>query len=98
MKKTQPPLYVYACATCAAATPDGIPVDIREGDVWAGDDPLVLSRPGLFSPEPIGPRFPRRTVAPEAASVIDDAWRAWLMHRPAGPDGRHQRAPSVLAR
>ena len=59
MKKIiNPPLYVYAVATCATATPDGIPVSLREGDVWAGDDPLVLSRPGLFSDQPIAPRFP----------------------------------------
>ena len=63
MKK--PPLYVYAVADCAAGL-DGIIVNLREGDVWAGDDPLVLSRPGLFSDTPPGPRFPRRTVAPEA--------------------------------
>ena len=64
MKKTQP-LYVYATADCAAGL-DGIIVNLREGECWAGDDPLVLSRPGLFCAEPPGPRFPRRTVAPEA--------------------------------
>jgi hypothetical protein len=53
---------VYAVATCASSTDDGIGVNLREGDVWAADDPFVRSHPGLFSDEPPGPRFPLRTV------------------------------------
>jgi hypothetical protein len=55
--------YVYVSGTCGTATPDGLTVDLREGDVWAADDPLVLARPGLFSETPPPPYFPRRTVA-----------------------------------
>jgi|GEM_PF-4553392 len=54
--------FVYAVATCGTATADGIGVVLREGDVWAADDPLVLLRPGLFADEPPAPNFPRRTV------------------------------------
>jgi hypothetical protein len=54
--------FVYSTATCATANSDGIGVDLREGDVWAADDPLVLARPGLFADFPPGPNFPRRTV------------------------------------
>ena len=53
---------VFSTATCATATADGIGVDLREGDCWAADDPLVLARPGLFSDTPPAPNFPRRTV------------------------------------
>ena len=66
MKKTPNP-YVYACATCGTATADGLGVDLREGDVWAGDDPLVRDKPGLFCSEPPRPHFPRRSVAVEGA-------------------------------
>ena len=55
--------FVFATASCGTATADGLTVNLREGDVWAADDPLVLARPGLFSTEPPAPRFPRRTVA-----------------------------------
>jgi hypothetical protein len=58
-------MYVYAVATCGTGTPDTVPVMLREGDVWAADDPLVLARPGLFSDEPPAPNFPRRTVRAE---------------------------------
>lgn len=53
---------VYATATCATATADGIGIVLREGDVWAADDPAVLAHPGLFSDTPPAPNFPRRTV------------------------------------
>ena len=59
------PDLVYASADCAASTNDGIPVTVREGDVWAADDPFVIARPSLFSTEPPGPNFHRRTVAVE---------------------------------
>ena len=59
--------FMYAVATCGTATVDGIGIDLREGDVWAADDPLVRDKPGLFCPEPPGPRFPRRSVAVEGA-------------------------------
>jgi hypothetical protein len=54
---------VYASATCAAATADGIPVTLVEGEPWASDDPFVVARPEFFSASPPGPAFPRRTVA-----------------------------------
>ena len=67
MKKITPDPYVYATGTCAAATADGMPVDLREGDVWAADDAFVLARPEFFAGTPPGPRFPRRSVAVEGA-------------------------------
>jgi hypothetical protein len=54
--------FVYATATCGTATTDGIGVNVREGDVWAAEDDLVLTHPGLFSDTPPAPNFPRRTV------------------------------------
>ena len=54
--------FVFSTATCGTATADGIGIDLREGDVWAADDPLVLARPGLFSDTSPAPNFPRRTV------------------------------------
>jgi hypothetical protein len=66
-KNDAPVKVVFATATCGTATVDGIGVNIREGDVWAADDPICLARPGLFSDTPPAPNFPRRTVAiPEA--------------------------------
>lgn len=65
--KDNPERFVYATATCATATADGIGIDLREGDVWAAEDPLVLARPGLFSDTPPAPYFPRRTVAKDDA-------------------------------
>jgi hypothetical protein len=56
------PRFVYATATCGTATADGIGIDLREGDCWAADDPLVLAHPGLFADTPPAPNFPRRTV------------------------------------
>lgn len=71
-KTTSPkPVYVYATANCGTTTGDGLSVNLREGDVWAADDPLVKLRPGLFSETPPAP-FPRRTVA---APVVEQATR-----------------------
>lgn len=53
---------VFSTGTCATATADGIGYNLREGEVWAADDPLVLTHPGLFSDTPPAPAFPRRTV------------------------------------
>jgi hypothetical protein len=50
--------FVFSTANCGTATADGIGVNLREGDVWAADDPLVLLRPGLFADEPPGPQSP----------------------------------------
>lgn len=64
-----PPMkVVYATADCGTATAEGLSVNLREGDVWAADDPLVKLRPGLFSETPPGPRFPRRTVEQATAA------------------------------
>ena len=62
MKKT-PPLYVYGTGTCAAATADGMPVNLKEGEVWDAKDAFVIARPEFFADEPPGPWFPRRSVA-----------------------------------
>lgn len=62
---------VFAVADCGTATSDGLEVTLREGDVWAADDPLVLLRPQLFSDDPPGPRYPRRT-----APAVEQATRA----------------------
>jgi hypothetical protein len=53
---------VYVAVSCETDTEDGSPVSLREGDVWAADDPLVKDRPDLFCEHPPGPRFPRRTA------------------------------------
>jgi hypothetical protein len=68
--------YVYSTGTCGTADADGIGYNLREGECWAADDPLVLLRPGLFSDTPPGPNFPRRTVQ----HVVEQA--------PAEPSGR----------
>lgn len=66
-----PPIkIVYAASTCGASTAEGIGVNLRAGDPWAADDPFVLARPELFSDEPPGPEFPRRTV-----HVVEQATR-----------------------
>lgn len=43
---------VYAAATVACVTAEGVPVVLHEGDMWAADDALVLHRPDLFTSEP----------------------------------------------
>ena len=58
-------MYVFAASTCLVESPDLGPLVLREGDVWAADDPLVLARSGLFTDTPPGPDFPRRTVRVE---------------------------------
>jgi hypothetical protein len=67
--------FVYSTATRATAREDGSAVSLREGDVWAADDPLVLARPGLFGDEPPAPNFPRRTVRVEALPASPPARR-----------------------
>lgn len=49
---------VFAAQTCTVATPDGRHVVLTRGEPWAADDPLVRSRPDLFTDRP----EPRRTV------------------------------------
>jgi len=46
----RPPV-VFANCTAGCGV-DGIAYSIRENEPWAGDDPLVLACPGLFSDEP----------------------------------------------
>jgi len=58
-------MYVYSTANCGTCDTQGVDINLREGDVWAADDPLVLARPGLFSDTPPAPNFPRRTVRVE---------------------------------
>jgi hypothetical protein len=72
--------YVFATASCGTARADGVGVNLREGDVWSADDPLVIAKPGLFSKTPPGPAFPRRS---EPAPVEEDA--------PDAPTGRRGR-------
>jgi hypothetical protein len=48
----EPGEVVYALATVAVVTPAGS-VILRCGDIWAGDDELVTSRPDLFSFAPV---------------------------------------------
>lgn len=45
------PSVVFAVATAGCGA-DGMTLQIREGDTWAADDPIVLANPGLFSSEP----------------------------------------------
>ena len=49
-REVRPPV-VFANTTCGCGV-DGIPYSIREGEPWAGDDPLVEANPGLFSNVP----------------------------------------------
>lgn len=49
---------VYAAQSTTTVAPNGISVRLNRGEVWAADDPLVLARPGLFTPV----ADPRRTV------------------------------------
>ncbi len=55
--------YVFATANTAAATSEGLSVAVMAGEPWDADDPFVRSHPGLFSEDPPGPIYPRRTVA-----------------------------------
>lgn len=66
---------VFARSTCIVNDPTtGLPVTLREGDVWAKDDPLVVSRGDLFSDEP---SFVHRTVPTEREEWrIETATRA----------------------
>lgn len=62
-------MYVYALASTVTANPAGGTIRIREGDVWAADDPLVKSRPDLFSSKPVSvhrtvPVVEQATAAP----------------------------------
>ena len=69
MKKIQP-TYVYAVADCGTATADGIGINLREGDVWAGDDPLVLGRPGQAA----GTRWRRKPRCPFPCRQETNSW------------------------
>ncbi len=74
--------HVYAAANCATTTSEGLSVILREGDVWAADDPLTKLHPSLFSDTPPGPRFPRRTVAVvEQATAAPGERRGRLVRR-----------------
>ena len=78
-----PPVrFVYVAVSCATGTEDGSPVNLREGDVWAADDPIVRFHPDLFSAEPPAPSFPRRTVA-----VVEQATAAPGEKRNTRPRG-----------
>lgn len=44
--------YVFARSTTSTGSGDGRVFQIREGEVWAADDPLVKANPDLFSDEP----------------------------------------------
>ncbi len=48
---------VYAVAQCGTEF-NGQTINLKPGDCWAADDPVVLQHPGLFQDEPI----PRRSV------------------------------------
>lgn len=43
---------VYASADAAPAAPNGGTVQIRKGQHWAADDPVVKQYPDLFSSDP----------------------------------------------
>jgi hypothetical protein len=60
-------VYVYATANVGTADADGVGYNLREGEVWSADDPIVALHPGLFADTPPAPHFPRRTVAVEVA-------------------------------
>lgn len=58
---------VYAVAQCGTEY-NGQTINLKPGDCWAADDPVVLQHPGLFQDDPI----PRRTVP---APVVEQATR-----------------------
>ena len=51
-----PPVKVVFAATSCATGNNGGFVQLREGDAWAADDPVVIAHPGLFSDYPLNPR------------------------------------------
>ena len=62
-------MYVYAVASTVTANPAGGTIRLREGDVWAENDPLVKARPDLFSTTPVSvhrtvPFVEQATAAP----------------------------------
>jgi hypothetical protein len=59
------PNYVYAAATVATDTAEGVSVVLKRGACWDASDPFVIARGDLFVAEPseVGPDWPRRTVA-----------------------------------
>lgn len=62
---------VYAQDTLVAGI-DDMALVLHAGDVWAADDPLVLSRPELFGPEPPEQTIRRTSPAP----VVEQATQA----------------------
>lgn len=58
--------YVYAAASCAASTVEGLNLSLTQDEAWDADDPFVKHRPDLFTDEPT---YPRRTVAPVEPTV-----------------------------
>lgn len=59
---------VFALRSCTAEF-NGLPVHVRQGEAWAGDDPFVLAHPDMFgTPQNLRrtgpPRVERATRAP----------------------------------
>lgn len=67
-KNTPKDAVVYAVAQCGTEV-NGVTINLKPGDCWAADDPVVLQHPGLFQTDPI----PRRSVD---APVVETATRA----------------------
>jgi len=72
---------VFARQSCSITDKSGLKVRLVEGDAWAGDDPLVKSRPDLFSVLPpvvrrSGPAVRDVEVPVETASAEPGVKRA----------------------
>lgn len=63
---------VFALSTCTTTDPaTGLIIRLREGELWAADDPFVKARPDLFGAQP---ERIRRTIP--AQPVIEQASKA----------------------
>lgn len=60
---------VYAKQSCITHLPGGVPVRLREGDLWDADDPVVKTHPNLFSDEPTRINRTTRTPVVEQATA-----------------------------
>ena len=53
MPRKDSPGVVYARSTTSIPTPHGVVIQLVAGEMWAGNDPLVVARPDFFTPAPL---------------------------------------------
>lgn len=61
---------VYAKSNTAVPGPHGSTFDLREGEAWDADDPVVAGRPDAFSDTPIRVRTSRGYQIVESATSV----------------------------